>query len=82
MARGISDLVLHELGDRPDLAVIGQGEIRDMLELEAQRQLVGCTDESCLAELVGALGTLPLGDCDGTGNEERKKAVDSHLQSR
>ncbi|MGC4116346.1 MAG: hypothetical protein QM765_17580 [Myxococcales bacterium] len=31
-------------------------EIRDMLAFEKQRQLMGCGDENCLAEIGGALG--------------------------
>jgi len=37
-------------------SVIGMGEIRQMLGLERQKQMLGCTeDSSCLAEMVGAL---------------------------
>ncbi len=42
----------------PDLRVTSQRDIQQMLGLERQKQLLGCTGESssCLAELAGALG--------------------------
>lgn len=36
--------------------VITQEDIRAMLELEASRQVLGCTDTSCVAEIGAALG--------------------------
>lgn len=47
------------VGDLPKLAsadVLGSSEIRQMLGFERQRQLLGCKEDSCLAELGGALG--------------------------
>ncbi|MCC7381025.1 MAG: PEGA domain-containing protein [Deltaproteobacteria bacterium] len=41
-------------------SVIAPDDIRAMLEQEMQRQLVGCTDEGCLAEIAGALGADAL----------------------
>ena len=41
-------------------SAIGMNEIRDMLEFDRQRQLMGCTDTSCLAEIAGALGVDEL----------------------
>jgi hypothetical protein len=39
------------------VSAIGMAEIRDMLGLERQRQMLGCAiDEECLAEIAGALG--------------------------
>ena len=35
------------------------GDIREMIDLESQKQALGCEQESCLAELGGALG-VPL----------------------
>ncbi len=43
-------LVLQGLG------VITQQQISALVGLERQKQLVGCSDESCMAELAGALG--------------------------
>ncbi|MEO1171777.1 MAG: PEGA domain-containing protein, partial [Myxococcota bacterium] len=36
--------------------VVSQEDIRSMLELEATRQSLGCTEMSCIAEVGGALG--------------------------
>ncbi len=36
--------------------VITEDEIRALVELEAERQLLGCDDEGCLAEIADALG--------------------------
>jgi hypothetical protein len=50
--------LLAELRKLEGLAAIGMGEIREMLSYEYQRQMLGCAaDESCLAEIGGALGT-------------------------
>ncbi|MDQ3263518.1 MAG: hypothetical protein M3Y59_07660 [Myxococcota bacterium] len=43
-------LVLQGLG------VVTQQQISALVGLERQKQLVGCSDESCMAELAGALG--------------------------
>jgi hypothetical protein len=48
----IADLV----GRRPNTTVIAPDDIRAILEKEAQKQLLGCDDQSCLAEIGGALG--------------------------
>ena len=39
--------------------ILGMGDIREMIDLESQKQALGCEQESCLAELGGALG-VPL----------------------
>lgn len=36
--------------------VIAPDDVRALLEQEAQKQLMGCADDSCLAEIAGALG--------------------------
>jgi len=51
---------------RPDLQFIGSGDIRAMLGLERERQLLGCSDGSCLAEIGGALGVTYLVSTEGT----------------
>jgi tetratricopeptide (TPR) repeat protein len=40
--------------------VVGADEIRAMMGLERQKQLLGCTESSCLAEIGGALGAERL----------------------
>jgi TolB-like protein len=37
--------------------VVSQADVSAMLAFQKQRQMLGCTDEGCLAELGGALGT-------------------------
>ncbi len=48
--------VVHALERRgvPDL--LGQDEIKTMLNVEARRQSMGCSDASCAAEIADALG--------------------------
>ncbi|HEY3449947.1 MAG TPA: hypothetical protein VGK67_26580 [Myxococcales bacterium] len=48
--------LVPELRKLQGISAVGMGEIRDMLAFEKQRQLLGCGDESCLAEVGGALG--------------------------
>lgn len=48
--------IVAELRKLDGLSVIGMDEVRAMLDLEAQKQLVGCGDDSCLAEIAAALG--------------------------
>lgn len=44
------------LAARPDYKVIAPDDIRALLEREATLQMLGCDDDSCLAEIGGALG--------------------------
>ena len=44
------------LGARPGVKVIAPDDIRALLEQEANLQMMGCDDDSCLAEIGGALG--------------------------
>src|SRR5688572_25474332 len=44
------------LSDAGVPGVIGQSELRSLLDAEARRQSVGCDDASCAAEIAGALG--------------------------
>jgi hypothetical protein len=53
----IQSLVTVQLDRYPSLKVIAGEDVRQMLDLEAQKQAMGCDDEgSCLAEIAGALG--------------------------
>jgi TolB-like protein len=56
LARTITALVSAELSRFLDLNVIADADVKRMIDLEGQRQQVGCEDSSCLAELAGALG--------------------------
>jgi hypothetical protein len=44
------------LGRRPAVKVLAPDDIRAVLEQEAHRQLLGCADDRCIAEIGGALG--------------------------
>jgi hypothetical protein len=72
LVRVATEALLTELRKLKGVAIIGSDEIRAMLEAEAQRQLVGCEEESgCLAEIAGALGAdvLLVGAITDVGEE-------------
>lgn len=48
--------VAAALAGSADLDVVSEADLRRMIELEGQRELLGCNTESCLAEVAGALG--------------------------
>lgn len=60
VARIVTDAVVVELRKVQQLDVIGMDEIKDMLSHEANKQMLGCDDDSCLAEIAGALGVDEL----------------------
>jgi hypothetical protein len=51
----LEDALLVELR-RGGLRVVGSGDLRGLLEVEATRQAAGCDSDSCAAELADALG--------------------------
>jgi hypothetical protein len=54
----LESALLAEVRKLEGVSAIGMNEIRAMLSFEYQRQMFGCAaDESCLAEIGGALGT-------------------------
>ena len=53
----LNDLILTQLKRSERFSsVISGSDMADMIDLEAQKQALGCDEESCLAELGGALG--------------------------
>ncbi len=53
----VTDSMLAEVRKLQGISAIGMDEIRDMLSHEANKQILGCeSNESCLAEIAGALG--------------------------
>lgn len=52
----ISDLVGAHLGEYKKYDVITGQDLRQMAKLEVEKQKSGCVDNSCLAELAGAMG--------------------------
>jgi hypothetical protein len=61
MATIVSEQVLSEIRKLKGISAIGMEEIMEMLSLEAQKQSAGCgSDESCIAQIAGALGVDEL----------------------
>ncbi|MDF1563635.1 MAG: hypothetical protein P1V51_11365 [Deltaproteobacteria bacterium] len=53
----LSALLASDVARREGVSVLSAADIRTMLGFEAQKQLLGCSeDQSCLAEIGGALG--------------------------
>jgi TolB-like protein len=53
----LSDMLSNQIRSMGNYKVIGKSDIHSMLTLEEQKQrLSSCTDQSCLAEIGGALG--------------------------
>ncbi|MBI3179973.1 MAG: PEGA domain-containing protein [Deltaproteobacteria bacterium] len=57
LARSLTDVIPQALDEMGAFKSISMQEIKQMLALEQTKQLLGCDDVSCLAELGGALGT-------------------------
>lgn len=56
-ARNLTDVVAATLNDVGVFSVITRADMRRMLEIEQEKQILGCeSDVSCLAEVGGALG--------------------------
>jgi hypothetical protein len=61
LAQAASLLLPTEIRGRlPGVQVISSAEIRSMLGLEKSKQALGCEDDSCMAEIGGALGVDEL----------------------
>ncbi len=54
--QGLSQVVASVVAARPSLQVLTSEDIRTMLGFQAEKQLLGCTDSHCLAQIGGALG--------------------------
>lgn len=59
VAYAVGDLLAERLSRSNQYTVIAGDDLRQMLDLEAQKQLAGCDDDSCVAEIAGSL------DADG-----------------
>ena len=55
-ALAITEAITGEVRRVPGVQLITEQEITSLLGLERQKGLLGCADESCMAELGGALG--------------------------
>ncbi len=56
MDRTLNEILLGEFHRRHGQEVLGASDIAAILQVEQQKILLGCDDDSCLAELGGALG--------------------------
>ena len=56
LVRLLDELMLTELARSGRLSVVGKSDVRQLIEHEREKYALGCTDDSCLAELGGALG--------------------------
>ncbi len=72
-ARMVEEQLLTELGRAGRFEVTGQSELSAVLGIERQRQLLGCAESSCFAEIGGALGArwLVMGSLGRFGNKLR-----------
>ena len=52
----LEDMLTTEIRKLGDFRVIAKSDLDMALQLEQRKQLVGCRDDSCLAEVAGALG--------------------------
>jgi len=67
---GLSPLLASEVARRPGLSVVAGSDLRALVGFERQKQLLGCTEGSCLTEIAGALGVAYLvsSECSKVGN--------------
>ncbi len=56
LIRLLNELLLTEFSQSKEYKVIGASDIAAMLQQETQKQLMGCSDNSCFAEIAGAMG--------------------------
>lgn len=59
-AAALSEALAGELARVPGTEVITQAQMKSLLDLEAQKQLAGCSDDSCMAQIGAALGVDEL----------------------
>ncbi|MBW1811361.1 MAG: hypothetical protein JRJ87_24445 [Deltaproteobacteria bacterium] len=52
----LCDLLLEALLSRHGINAMGPADVRALLTAKQQKELLGCNDESCMADLAGALG--------------------------
>ncbi|MGC4114830.1 MAG: hypothetical protein QM765_09515 [Myxococcales bacterium] len=60
LAQNLTAIVAAEVGRYDDVKPITRREVSALLDVERQKQLVGCTDDGCLSSVVGALGVQKI----------------------
>ena len=68
----IENVILAELSKHKQFNVISKSDVVNMLDVEQLKQSVNCSQESCIAEIAGALGTeyLVTGNLGNMGDGE------------
>lgn len=56
----VTELILEALLNRHGVRALGPSDMKDMLDAEQQKMMLGCDKESCMAELAGAMGAERL----------------------
>ncbi|MEW5847637.1 MAG: hypothetical protein AB2A00_02445 [Myxococcota bacterium] len=56
VARIVTESLVSEIRKLRHVVVIGMSELKAILDLEAQKQLAGCSQDACLADIAGLLG--------------------------
>ncbi len=56
LAATVTGIIVNQINKLKQFEVISSDDIKSMLEHEQQKQMLGCQDDSCLADLGGALG--------------------------
>ena len=56
IATVVTELILEALLNRHGVKALGPSDVKDMLNVEQQKMLMGCDQNSCMAELAGAMG--------------------------
>ncbi len=56
----VTELILDALLNRHGVQALGPNDFKDMLDQEQQKLLVGCDQNSCMAEIAGAMGASLL----------------------
>lgn len=67
----ITDSIIAEIRKLEKVSAIGMNEIQALLSMEQSKQMMGCSDESCLLEIASALGAdyIILGSLGKVGEE-------------
>jgi hypothetical protein len=60
IAQVVTELILEALLNRHGVRALGPSDMRDMLDAEQQKMMLGCDKESCMAEIAGAMGAERL----------------------
>jgi hypothetical protein len=72
IGRIVTDATVAELRKLQGISVVGMDEVRAALDMEAQKQMLGCTKDSCIAEIAEALGVdvIVIGQLAQVGDEK------------